>query len=478
MRRWILPVVMLVIAGFSAWQAVRTDDALAAQGELVTAFPGQKLATNLASIRRTPEYLRAPVILETFVDDLDALTDDFPPASCLVVSAGGEELFTHNASQPLIPASAQKLVTAYGVYEILGADLSYTTRLVTDVQVVDGVLDGDLWLVGGGDPLLATSNYVDRYEEPQVFTDLNVLADALVAAGVTEITGAVIGDETRYDLERYIPEWPERFIEQNQIGPLSALTVNDGFERYDAVNTAPSLATASRAPAAFAAAFFDDLLEARDVVIRASATEGRAPFGARDIVEPLESEPIVAVTNQMLTVSDNMGAELLVKEIGLAESGVGTTDEGVLAIESRLRSSGFTTAETNVVDGSGLADNKTTCRLLVEILDASLDTTPMLDGLAVAGESGTLRERMVGTAAEGRVAAKTGRLNEVGALAGVAYAEDDTRLTFAWIGNTTDFYEVEAMMAAQDALALELVEYPEGPSVEDLAPLGSVAPTG
>ena len=74
MRRWILPIVLLVIAGFSAWQAVRTDDALAAQGELVTAFPGQELETNLVSIRRTPEYLRAPVILETFVDDLDALT--------------------------------------------------------------------------------------------------------------------------------------------------------------------------------------------------------------------------------------------------------------------------------------------------------------------------------------------------------------------------------------------------------------------
>ena len=169
-------------------------------------------------------------------------------------------------------------------------------------------------------------------------------------------------------------------------------------------------------------------------------------------------------------ISDNMAAELLLKEIGYNESRLGTTDGGGIAVENLLRDSGFSVAETDVVDGSGLAsENRVTCQLLVEILNASADNG-LHDGLAVAGQTGTLRDRLVGTAAEGRVFAKTGRLNEVGALAGTALANDGTELTFAWIANTTDLFPVEEMVAAQDAIALELVSFPEGPSVETFAP--------
>jgi len=355
-------------------------------------------------------------------------------------------------------------------------DNLYPARLVTDAELVDGVLDGDVWLVGGGDPLLATDEYVERYEEPQIFTDLEVLADAVVAAGITEITGAVVGDESRYDDVRYLGEeiWPPRFIEQNQTGPLSALTVNDGFERFDAENTANALSEAAAEPARFAAAYFDDLLEARDIVIRRSARVEPAPEGARDLVAPLASAPIADITNQMLSISDNMAAELLLKEVGLAVDGSGSTAAGVRAVRAALADAGLPVADVGVADGSGLSlSNRATCRLLVDLLESSADT-PLLDGLAVAGETGTLRERLVGTPAEGRVIAKTGRLNTVGALAGVATADDGTPFTFAWIGNTTDFYPLEDMIDVQDRLVSELVEYPEGPSADVLAPIGDV----
>lgn len=473
MRRWILPLVLLLVAAVGGWQAVRTDEALASRLESSTGVSAPAAQTPLLSIRRTPEFLRQPTILSNLRGDLETLAADFPTLSCLVVSVDGEEIFSKNPTLPLVPASAQKIITAYAVYEILEADSAFETRVVSNASLVDGVLDGDLWLVGGGDPLLATEQYVARYDEPEAFTDLEILADAVVAAGITEITGGVIGDDGRYDDERYLlPEWPERFVEQNQTGPLSALTVNDGFVRYDATNTAPSLATPARQPAAFAASFFDDLLEARDVTIRGVATAGASPAAARDLVDVLVSNPLATVTNQMVSISDNMAAELLVKEIGLATSGEGSTDAGTDAIESFLKGE-FAAREINVVDGSGLADgNKVTCRLLVDVLDASRGSNPLIDGLAIAGRTGTLRERLVGTAAEGRVAAKTGRLNEVGALAGIASAGDGTELTFAWIGNTTDFYDLEAMLATQDGLAIELVEYPEGPSIDSLSPIG------
>jgi D-alanyl-D-alanine carboxypeptidase/D-alanyl-D-alanine-endopeptidase (penicillin-binding protein 4) len=474
MRRWIIPFLLLVVAGVAAWQAVVTDEALAAETVAEPSAPGPSLDTPLASFRRIPEYLRAPAIENKLVSDLEQLSATFPTQSCLVVRIDGEEVFASNPTLPLVPASAQKIITAFGVYEMLGPDHTFETRVVTDAAVVDGVLDGDLWLIGGGDPLVATTEYTDRYEFDQALTDLDSLADAVVASGITEISGAVFGDESRYDDQRYVPSWPDRFtnLDQNQTGPLSALTVNDGFLRFDATNPANSLSTAASDPAQFAAAFFDDLLEERGVIIRQSAGSGTVPVGATNVVDPLVSDLVTVATNQMVSVSDNMGAEMLLKELGFEASGLGTTLSGSTALEAMLRERGLSVAETDVVDGSGLSsDNRVTCRLLVEVLDASANTG-LHDGLAIAGESGTLEERLVGTPAEGRLAGKTGRLNDVGALAGTAVAEDGTVLTFAWVANTTDFYPIDEMTASQDQLALELISYPEGPSADVLSPGG------
>lgn len=473
MQRWILPFLLLIVAAFAAWQAVETDSALAEDTIAPEGRSAPPLATPLLSVRRTPEFLREPILIENLQNSLDEVVATFPSQSCLVVTLEGEEVYSENATLPLVPASAQKILTAYGVYEILGAEHTYETAVVTDAVLTEGVLDGDLYLVGGGDPLVATEGYTERYEQqPHHRTDLERLADAVVAAGITEVNGAVIGDESRYDAERYLPEWPERFtnVSQNQTGPLSALTVNDGFSRFDP-NPAPSLATATTDPPSFAAATFDDLLEARDVIIRRSASAAQAPAGARTIAS-ITSAPVSVVTNQMVNISDNMAAELLLKEIGVATSGRGTTDDGAIAIENALRGAGFSVSETDVVDGSGLASqNRVTCRLLVEILDATAGT-PLHEGLAVAGESGTLEARLVGTDAAGKIAAKTGRLNEVGALAGTAVAQDGSTLTFAWIGNSTPEYSVEEMIEAQDSIALELVAYPEGPNPDALGPIG------
>ena len=474
MRSWILPSFLLLVAGFAAFQAVESDRALA-ETPAIEGNTEPSLTTPLLSVRRTPEFLRAPILVENLSASLAEVSATFPSQSCLAVSIDGQEVFGDNPTLPLVPASAQKLLTAYGVYELLGAATTYETFVLTDAALVDGVLDGDLILIGSGDPLLATATYTDRYEQqPHFRTSIEQLADAVVAAGITEINGAVLGDESRYDQERFVPEWPVRFTsaDQNQTGPLSALTVNDAFVSFDASNTANSLSTAASDPAAFAASFFDDLLEERGVIIRQSAAATTLPQGTANFrtVASVASDPISVATNQMVDISDNHAAELLLKELGLATFGRGTTDDGALAIENLLRDRGFSIAETDVVDGSGLAsENRLNCRLLLEVLNDSTDT-PLHDGLAVAAETGTLRERFVGTAAAGRVQAKTGRLNEVGALAGTVEADDGTTLTFAWIANTTDVLPLEDMIEMQDAVVFSLLEYPQGPDVSALGP--------
>src|SRR5690606_7760656 len=105
--------------------------------------------------------------------------------------------------------------------------------VVRGAAPVDGVVTGDLHLVGGGDPVLATNPYADRFpRQPQLRTDIESLADAVVAAGVRRVEGSVVGDESRYDAQRYVAGWPGRYLDQNVVGPLSALSVNDSFARY------------------------------------------------------------------------------------------------------------------------------------------------------------------------------------------------------------------------------------------------------
>lgn len=98
-------------------------------------------------------------------------------------------------------------------------------------EISSGVV-GSIYLVGGGDPLLSAAWYpkdkkYSKYEQEPA-TSLEALADAVVAAGVTQINGNIVGDASHFDSELYAPSWPIEF-RAIQGGPISALLVNDGL---------------------------------------------------------------------------------------------------------------------------------------------------------------------------------------------------------------------------------------------------------
>src|SRR5690606_25091261 len=130
---------------------------------------------------------------------------EVPADACLVVTEDGRPILRHNDSTPLTPASAQKILTARAALDVLGPGHRYRTTVVATGEPVDGILEGDVWFVGGGDPVLQTADFASRYDPPRPTTPLEALADAVVAAGVREIRGAVVGDESRYDTLRSIP---------------------------------------------------------------------------------------------------------------------------------------------------------------------------------------------------------------------------------------------------------------------------------
>ncbi|MGK2950286.1 MAG: D-alanyl-D-alanine carboxypeptidase/D-alanyl-D-alanine endopeptidase [Acidimicrobiales bacterium] len=456
-----------VAAGGVVW---RTEASAPGPAEGTT--PGQpQLATPVLSVRRLPTVVAAPIAERRLRLDLEAWAAQAPGDSCAVVRNDESVVFEQRPDDALVPASTTKLLTATAVLLQLGPDERLTTRVVATAPVVDGVVPGDLVLVGGGDPLLATADYMARFRnQPQTFTDLDALAASVEAAGVRRVEGAVVGDETRYDQERYVAGWPVRYLNQNVIGPLSALAVNDGFAAYPTPGATDVPLEPADHPAVNAAAVLTRLLVARGIEVVGEPRAGAAPAEFQELAA-IESPPMAQVLAQLLTESDNSTGELLLKELG-ARAGAGTTAAGRERARALLDLAEIDVGGAVVADGSGLSlDNRASCSLLVDLLERP-DTGPVLDaGLAVAGESGTLSRRFSGTDLEGRLRGKTGSLNTVTALAGVVQ-DDDPPLTFAYVVNAPPPGPVpEGVAASQQALGEILLAWPRVPDSTVLGPM-------
>jgi len=475
-RRFVFPLVLAVLAIGLFLQSKAADED-ANRPSLVASEPAPpRLSTPLLSARRLPEHLQTPEANRRLVASLNESISSLPEESCFVVSEGGEQRYDYRPASALIPASTEKLITAVAALEELGRDYKFTTRIFAQSTPTDGVIDGNIWLVGGGDPLVMTSDYAQRYLDDLTYTDLESLADQIIEAGVNTITGAVVGDESYFDEIRWVESWPERFRAgaQNQTGPLSALSVNDGFTNWDTENTANSLNTPAAEPAQFAAALFDDLLEERSVQIFRSAYAESKPVDAIVELAVLESPPVSEIVKQMLQTSDNTTAEILVKAISAGSGVTGSTSSGNQIIQQVVETLTGRTGSTVVSDGSGLdPSNRTTCSVLVDLFEIESFSADLYDGLAVAGESGTLRNRLTGSSAEGRLLAKTGTLNDSKSLAGVVHTLEDRTLTFALISNADPM--PSDIMDLHDQLILDLVAYPTGPPLSLLIPLPVVA---
>jgi D-alanyl-D-alanine carboxypeptidase/D-alanyl-D-alanine-endopeptidase (penicillin-binding protein 4) len=464
LRRAILPAVLAVTALGTGTAAGLQERAARTEADPVG---GPTVVTPVLSARRLPTVVAAPVADRRLRADLAEWAASAPSPSCAtVVDPDGAIVLAHEPAAVLIPASTTKLLTAAAALHVLGPEHRFRT-VVRGAAPVDGVVAGDLHLVGGGDPVLATDAYADRFpRQPQLRTDIAALADAVVAAGVRRVEGSVVGDETRYDAQRYVPGWPDRYLDQNVVGPLSALSVNDSFSRYP--GDGGDVLEPAEDPATHAAAVLTLLLAERGVEV--AGPPRAAPSPDLPALGALESAPLPEVLDQLLRESDNMVAELLVKELGRTV-GDPTTAGGAAVVVSALAELGLDPEGLVVADGSGLStDNRLTCRHLTDVLGHPEVGEDLQGGLAVAGESGTLVDAFGGTSLEGVLAAKTGSLNAVAGLAGTV-ADDDGALTFAYVANDPDGRIDEGpVRAAQAALGQILLAWPQVPDVEALGP--------
>ncbi len=343
-----------------------------------------------------------------------------PAAGAYVVDlANGDVLFSHRDSLALAPASNEKLFTTAATLLRFGGagTLSTTLQTAPGAEIdADGVLHGDVYLVGGGDPTLGDAG-------------LQALADQLVAKGVVRIDGGVIGDESLFDTLRGGPDSAYR-PDGDLGGWLTALSWRHGR----AGATGPAKAAASKLAA---------LLKARKVKYerkpragKLSAVAGGGVAADSEPLATLASPPIASLIAQTNIPSENFYAEMLVKALGAHFGSGGTTAAGVAVARAQLATFGI---HPKMVDGSGLSRfDHTTAREVVRLLARmdSQDAAPTWEAsLPVAGRSGTLRNRMRGTAAAGRCAAKTGTLIGVSALSGYCTTTGGVRVAFSFIEN-------------------------------------------
>jgi D-alanyl-D-alanine carboxypeptidase/D-alanyl-D-alanine-endopeptidase (penicillin-binding protein 4) len=371
-----------------------------------------------------------------------------------------------NATAPLAPASTEKLLTAAGALKVLGADHRFRTVASATAAVQDGTLAGDLFVVGGGDPVLtspaseaALATHPNRATLP--VTRLADLADAIVAAGVRRIDGSLVADDHRHEALRFLPVWKPSYRTDGDVGALSALTVDGGF-------TDPARTRLADDPALLTVQRLAELLQARNVSIGGGTTHGLAPAGAHELAH-VDSAPLADVVREMLTVSDNYTAELLTRELGVEGDQAGSTELGTRVIVHELPALGISADAVDLHDGSGLApSDRVTCDALLGALTlASRPGFEAIDtGLAVAGRSGTLASRFVGDPLAGRLRAKTGQIAGVVGLAGVV--DDDEHLHFAFLANG-NFGEA-AGQALQARIARAVASYPDAPDPNVLVP--------
>lgn len=475
-RRAVVALVVSTALVVSAALVPALPVAAQDDGPTTTMVPVPRLATPVLSPRRVPELLVSGVAAQRVEQASAEIMDLAPETSCLVVADGGRVLYRHGGDRPLAPASTQKLLTAVALVDRFGPDHRQATTVLAERRPDgDGVVDGDLYLVGGGDPLLLTGGYRPTMQDRdrRITSDFAALADALADAGVREVRGDVVGDDGRYDRVRYVESWPRRYQRQDTVGPLSALTVNDGVTGYTEAPDEPTGVRQPGDPPLLAAQTFLTLLEDRDIEVDGEARSGDAPDGADELARH-ESPPLTDLLAEILGWSDNYAAELQVKELGLEASGEGSTASGLAEVRRLLEARGLPLDGVVLNDGSGLDEgNRATCDLLVALLaqEQERPQSVVLDQLSVAGESGTLFQRLGGSPAEGRVRAKTGTLNQVLSLAGLIDTVPGDRLTFAFIVNIPPEGDPDATTALQDRLVEALVTYPDAPDPTALGPL-------
>ena len=403
----------------------------------------------------------------------------------------GEVVYKRNSETPLNPASNTKLITSAAALVNLTPQYQFRTSVYTNAKIKDGSLQGNLYLKGGGDPVLS-------------YEGLLALAQDVYNAGIRTVTGDIVGDDTFFDDEREFSGWhdfnraysgklsalslgensaklvikpshrsglapqiildpPTSYIQiKNKAVTLSANKVYASFSDSDTDTSSPdkpakeTLVVQGKVsrkskygvsayvnvnnPSLFTTATFKDALEQMGITVNGAVSLGKVPKKSRRIAvyfsESLSN--IICASNKL---SSNFVAEQLLKTLGAEVKGTpGTTKKGLEVIHDFLAELDIQEDSYTLENGSGLSrNNRISAEQIVKLLTYMYENFEVkaeyLASLAIAGVDGTLRRRMQDTQAERRLRAKTGAIRSVSCLSGYAASKDNETFAFSILMN-------------------------------------------
>lgn len=452
-----------------------------------------------------------------------------------ITSMDGRLIYEKNDAQLFAPASNAKLLTTSTALALFGANATIETRvLAASAPDQQGTVHGDVTLVGAGDPSMSgrAYPYSGRTERPNTpLSALEALADQLQQRGVKRVEGNIVGDDTAFPWQPYGTGWAWDDLVWDYGAPISALTVNDNIvylavvpgatpgdpvtftwnpditgsyytiendARTSVAGSQPSLgldrplgsreirlfgtlpagglpsniALAVIDPAAFAAAAFRQMLEARGIAVTGAATAHHRPSVDTAIYEqsvmrslalPDSSQAIgvaqiapsvpagavvlasrtsvplledITVTNK---VSQNLHAEIWLRLLGQHFGEDGSIVEGARVVRAQMLRAGVQPQDFFFYDGSGLSpEDRITPRALTTLLRYIAEQPwgqEFRDTLPIGGVDGTLSDRFTHDPLRGHVFAKTGTLEGVNALSGYVTSKNGHTLIVSVLCN-------------------------------------------
>lgn len=325
-----------------------------------------------------------------------------------------------NHTQSMIPASNTKLFTTATALELMGGDYLISTKIFADDDdLSEGNIDGNIYIKGFGNSTFTSE-------------DLEELVNQLYMAGLRKITGKVIGDDTYFDNVYLRDDWISEERANVKLPPISALVIdrNRTVVRKKRKGRYRNYFVNVEKPPLFAAKELREKLIAYGIEVSGGTIFGQTPEDAIPLLESsIELRKLIAEINKN---SDNFYAECLFKTLGAIYSGQqGNSFFSTQAILNYIDEIGIYSDGTKIVDGSGISRfDQVTAGAIVGLLEKIYFNINQFEdfynSLSIAGFDGTLKKRMIGSAAENNFRGKTGTLNGVSSISGyVTTAEDD-----------------------------------------------------
>lgn len=412
--------------------------------------------------------------------------------------ANGQTIYTRNEAKGFMPASNMKLYSTAVSLALLGPEYRYETSVYSaDTDFQDGTVNGDLIVVGSGDPSFAA-----RFHEGNPLIPMQEWAQALRSNGIQRVTGRIIADDDLFDDRLIAGSWSYSYLSEWYAAESSALCLNDNcytvyvspgdaegspakirtvppsvYGEFVISATTSAKGTRSRIrvdrgvdtnrisvrgaiplgspeekhevtvhnPSLFFVTVLKEVLAAHGILVEGD------PVDIDDLQEALpcpeeltrlasyQSPPLSEIIKTVNKPSQNLYADQLLKTLGAKFGAEGSFDQGYEVVKRFLDDQGIDSNGLIMIDGSGLGrmdlvQPRQTMGLL-ESMYRNPYFSEFYESLPIAGIDGTIRGRMKGTKAEGNVHAKTGYIGRVRCLSGYVTTLDGEMLAFCMMVN-------------------------------------------